>query len=689
MALDLAASGVRAEDLPAFWPPDVGVAARKWVLANIRTGRAGEGKVRLDLRSGDFGPEPLRDDAVTGSFSFQGLSVRYVDGMPPIENASGKAAFDAGRMAFDVDGGTHGGVVLGGVVLEGGSVTITGMGKPGRQATRLHVRADASGGVEQALALLDHPPLDVAQELGIAPSATAGRVTARIDVRMPLHDGVTEEEVTVQAEAELRDLAIDGLPKLGGGVRLDRGAFGLVVDDDAVRLNGTAEVNAVPLAIDVLEPREDETAKRRIVLRGRLGREQLLDQGIVIDGLEGEAGFEATVTETGTHFWVDLEADLAALAVAPPGLAWRKPAGQAGLLRASIAVPAEGPIEIKQFDIRSGDLRASGRLELSAANDGLKTLAFDDFRLGETETAMRISPDGEGGHDVVIEAERLDLDALFGDDPEIGNRFQNFHAILRAGQLRVRGIELLDVEADAVHTSEGWRSASVIGALPAGGKLALELTPDGDSRKLEARSDNAGALITALDLGQRVDGGNALLTARIAPRDPRLVEGRFEIRDFVLKDAPLLARMLTLASLTGIGNLLDGEGIQMDHLLLPFVLDDQRLSFTDGLLRGSQIGLTLKGDVELEGETLDLAGTIIPVYSLNRLIGQVPIIGRILTGVDGRGAFAATYSIEGPRADPAVYVNPLSLLTPGLIRDLFSGLINGTLEPPDLRETDD
>jgi hypothetical protein len=127
----------------------------------------------------------------------------------------------------------------------------------------------------------------------------------------------------------------------------------------------------------------------------------------------------------------------------------------------------------------------------------------------------------------------------------------------------------------------------------------------------------------------------------------------------------------------------------VDELILPFSLEDQTLTLTDGLLRGSQLGLTTKGTVDFEHETLDLAGTIIPVYSLNRLIGQVPIIGRILTGADGKGAFAATYQIKGAKVDPTIYVNPLSLLTPGLIRDFFGGLVNGTLEPPELRATDD
>lgn len=682
VAVDLTARDVSAGDLPAFWPQHLGGDVRDWVLENIKKGRVSEAEVSLDLRPDDFGPAPLRDQAIDGMFAFEDVSVHYVDEMPPLQNGSGSVVFDADRMDFEVLGASNAGLKV-----TGGAVTITGMGKPGRLATQLHVVAEAEGSIEQALAILDHPPLEIAKELSIPPAKTSGSVKASLDVRMPLHDDVTEEEAVVLAEAELIDIAIYELPKLGDDVRLDQGAFRLVLDEAAVRLEGTAEINTVPLTIDIFEPLEDDIAKRRIEFAGRVNREQLEGQGVPIDGLDGALGFKATVTETSENFWIDLEADLEPLAIAPPGLVWRKPAGQAGMLRASIAKPIDGPIDIKQFEIETGDLAASG--SLTTSSEGLESLVLDAFRLGDTDAAIRLSPDGQGGFEVVAEAKRLNLDALFGDDHEVGDSFQRFRAVLRADQLKARGIELIDVEADAAHRPDGWRSASIIGALPGGGKLALELTPDGDEQRLELHSEDAGALIEAFDLGQRVDGGNMLLSARIRSTDPMVAEGRLEISTFVLEDAPLLARMLTLASLTGIGNLLGGEGIQLDHMIMPFALDNRKLTFTDGLLRGSQLGLTLKGDVDLDTENLDLAGTIIPVYTLNRLIGQVPIIGRILTGVDGRGAFAATYSIEGPHENPTVYVNPLAILTPGLLRDLVGGLLNGTLEPPDIRETDD
>lgn len=683
LSLDLEASDVLVEDLPAFWPAGLGRDARDWVVENIEAGKVSEAEARFDLRPGDWTATPLREDAIQGRFAFEGLSVRYIDEMPPVVDASGTAEFDADRLAFDVEAGANGGVAL-----TGGSVTITGMGRPGKLATKLRVLAQAESSIEAMLALLDHPPLEIPKELSIAPSDTAGSVVADLEVRLPLHNDVVEEDAVILADATLSGLSIARLPRLGSDVGLDQGAFALTVDEEAVRLEGKAAVSGIPLDISVMEPLEEGTATRRIVLAGALSRDQLAAQGFPVAGLSGKVGFEATVTETDTHFWIDLEADLARLAIAPSGIAWQKPAGQDGVLRASIAMPLDGPLEVKQFDVETGDLQASGSFLL--AEDHLRSLVVDRLRLADTDAMVRYARNGKEPAEIVVEAASLDLDALFGTgEGDEGDSLEPFHAILRADRLRARGIDMENVEADAVHAADGWRSASVLATLPRGGKVALELAPDGDSRTLEIRSDDAGALIEALDLGQRIEGGTLFLTAALGSQDPLQADGRFEVTDFTLQDAPLLARMLTLASLTGIGNLLGGQGIKVDQLLLPFALDDQTLTLTDGLMRGSELGLTVAGDVALDSGTLNLEGTVIPVYTLNRLLGKVPVIGRILTGEDGRGAFAATYGIDGPKDNPTVYVNPLSLLTPGLIRDFVGGLINGTGEPPDLRETDD
>ena len=106
-------------------------------------------------------------------------------------------------------------------------------------------------------------------------------------------------------------------------------------------------------------------------------------------------------------------------------------------------------------------------------------------------------------------------------------------------------------------------------------------------------------------------------------------------------------------------------------------------------MSGSQLGLTAKGNVDLARDRFDLQGTVVPVYGLNRIIGKIPLVGPFLSGSEGEGAFAATYSLTGPLSEPQIRVNPLAVLAPGFIRELFSGISEGSLEPPEVPNPSD
>ncbi|MED6311114.1 MAG: AsmA-like C-terminal domain-containing protein, partial [Pseudomonadota bacterium] len=95
---------------------------------------------------------------------------------------------------------------------------------------------------------------------------------------------------------------------------------------------------------------------------------------------------------------------------------------------------------------------------------------------------------------------------------------------------------------------------------------------------------------------------------------------------------------------------------------------------------GSSIGITVEGALDLEEDIAELKGTVVPAYTVNRVLGQIPILGPILTGGENEGVFAASYAVNGPLEDPAIAVNPLSALAPGFLRKLFDA-IGGDTEP--------
>jgi hypothetical protein len=681
---DLEAANVAVADLQRYWPPREGREARAWVVENITAGIVPKARASLRFGPGELNRKPLPEHTLSGEFVFQDLSLRYFGTLPPLEGVSGSATFTGQRMDFTVSGG-H----VGELMVDQGSVTITGIGIKGRDTTQLEVATRVQGPLEQALELIDRPPLEFAERVGISPDAAAGDVVTDLRIGMPLHRDLEPSEVRVAAEATIADAALKGSP-----VELSDGQLTLSVDDAGVDLVGDAVVAEVPLRLELREDFGDAAIRRRYRIEGapdlaalrRLGR----DLPIAADG---SVGVDATITEVPGSHEVDLALDLARVAVAAPMIGWRKPAGEPGTLDAFVVVPAEGAIEVTRFRLASGSLRAEGSLEAQAAPFRIERARLDRLRLGESDATVVLRRDPEAGYEVEVNAGTLDLGPLLEerDDAVPGEANAGSEAAtplrlgVRASRLVLDGRTLREIDADLVRDAQGWRWAEATARLPEGGEASLSLAPEGEQRRLRLTSTNAGNLLRTLDQTSRVEGGQLRIEATILQQIPGLLaEGMVEADDFRILDAPVLARLLTLASPTGISDVLGGEGLSMERIEAPFALRGQELQLGKGRMYGSQLGLTFQGQVDLEARRLDLDGTVVPLYGINWTIGQIPLIGQFLRGAEGEGAFAATYAIRGSFDDPSISVNPLSALAPGFLRELFTGLQKGTLEPPEM-----
>jgi hypothetical protein len=189
--------------------------------------------------------------------------------------------------------------------------------------------------------------------------------------------------------------------------------------------------------------------------------------------------------------------------------------------------------------------------------------------------------------------------------------------------------------------------------------------------------------MAALGIRQtRIEGGRMQLEASLTglPATPRIV-GDLELRDFTLRDSPLIARIFTLPSFQGLASALSGQGIPMQRLSVLFTWRDQSLEIEQARLIGSEIGARASGTVDLATGSIDLGGTVAPAFTLNWILGQVPLVGDILRGQEADAALAATFSVEGDLQAPEIVVNPLAALVPGIIRDLFRDLDGAVPEP--------
>jgi hypothetical protein len=217
-----------------------------------------------------------------------------------------------------------------------------------------------------------------------------------------------------------------------------------------------------------------------------------------------------------------------------------------------------------------------------------------------------------------------------------------------------------------------WQTMTIDGGL-ASRPMAVRMRPDGNGRTFSVTAGDAGAVLKALDVTSNVRGGTLSLAGRYDDSDPASpFKGRIEIRNFHVDGAPLIAKVLSVASLTGIRNVLSGQGIDFSRFEATITFVDGAIYTDDLRSHGSALGFTGRGSVNLRQQTIDLQGTVVPAYSVNSVLGNIPVLGAILTGPEGGGVFAANYRMRGSLDDPAVSVNPLATLAPGILRNIFN-----------------
>ncbi len=139
------------------------------------------------------------------------------------------------------------------------------------------------------------------------------------------------------------------------------------------------------------------------------------------------------------------------------------------------------------------------------------------------------------------------------------------------------------------------------------------------------------------------------------------------IDNFKVQEVPALAKLLTLASLQGIADLLTGEGIRFTDFEMKFSNKDDLMKIEELYAIGPAISLLMEGYVESD-DLISLRGTLVPATTINRTISSIPLLGDILVGKKvGEGVFGVSFKIKGPPKKLKTTVNPVKTLTPRFI----------------------
>jgi hypothetical protein len=144
-------------------------------------------------------------------------------------------------------------------------------------------------------------------------------------------------------------------------------------------------------------------------------------------------------------------------------------------------------------------------------------------------------------------------------------------------------------------------------------------------------------------------------------------KSKLKIYDFKLKELPVLTKLLTLASLQGIADLLSGEGIRFNEMEMNFKNSSNLMTIDELYAIGPAISILMSGYIE-EDKLVSLRGTLVPATTINKTVSSIPVLGKILVGdKTGEGIFGVSFKIKGKPKDLKTTVNPIKTLTPRFI----------------------
>lgn len=655
-------------DLRQLWPESVAPNPRRWIVKNLQRGTIKDLKARV--AAARAGPDqPLAPGKIEAGFDFSGARVVYLDGMPPLDKLSGSARMTPDRMDLDIKGGE-----LRALKLVKGEVALTDF-----QAKDQHIliKGDLEGELPEALDLLDGPRLGYIKRFGVSGKSAAGAMSTHLEFRFPAIDALSIDDVKISATASVRGGA---LPKAVAGQDLAAADLALTLDGQGMEVTGAARLGPVPLTVRWIENFKAKAPfQRRIEAMGTVDDAARSALGVAMEGrVKGPVGARIAYTDyAGRDSELEASLDLKSTDAAIEELGWSKPAGREGTARLLLAI-AEGRIKaIRNIDLDAADLSARGSMSFDKSGR-FEQVTVTRLKTGGTDAGGSLARRKDGGFDVRVAGAGFDARPLLAPpkdpaEPETG--FDDLklpplsiEATLGRVLLEDGGV-MTGLDASATHDGARWRSARVTARLgPA--PVSLTLTPGQAHRDFSFVTDDAGGLLDTLGVTADVKHGHLEIKGTL-DNARQLLTAHMTGRDFQLIRAPFLAKLLAVASVTGIPELLGGQGIGFTVLEADFTRTATLNTLKRARMSGLTLGLTVEGTISRPAMILDLTGTIVPVYSLNGVLNSVPLLGDLLTGGPGGGIFAWTYSAKGDFAKPDIGVNPLSAITPSIVRNLF------------------
>lgn len=654
-----------------LWPFWFAGKQREWVLTHVEDGTLSNAEIDVSLAAGRLPehPEPFHfeEGEFNLNFDAKGVTVHYLGEMPAASATVGQYRQKDRFIEIAIDSGQF--VLPSGKVLKASDAKFV-IADTAQKPTMASIALSAEGDASSAVEYVGFKPISATTKLPFAAADLKGTVSGNISAVFGVNPSQHPPAPEWKAALSLKNVDV---AKPIEGRKIDDLSGKLEIDNSFASLDGKAKVDGLALDIKLRQPVKGDMATREWEASGDLTEAEVLKFAPALKPyINGGMNVALKTTKDGQRATVSLRD--ATLSI--PFVNWRKGAGvraQAEFLLAA----KDGETRITDFTLEGDGFGARG--EMLIDKRGLVSGKFNRVKLSPADNFSLSLERKSGGLSVDVSGASIDAKPFIetAKTPADGQGGETSSNVITAqidkavgyNKETIRGLDLrLVTDAGRIST------LSLSGVT--GSEQALVIRKDSDQGAMEITSGDAGAVARFADLYRNMNGG--LLNITLKARDADSWRGSIDIRNFsLINEARLKAivsarggsdgRSLTDALKTDI----DTSSQKFRRAFARLIIDGSTIKVENGIVRGDQLGATFQGTVRSRRGNMDLTGTFMPAYGINSLFGQLPVIGAILGNGRDRGLLGITFKLEGPYEGPKMSVNPLSLIAPGVFRNIF------------------
>ncbi|HEY5346744.1 MAG TPA: AsmA-like C-terminal domain-containing protein, partial [Rhizomicrobium sp.] len=589
---------------------------------------------------------------------------------------------------------------VGALTLSRGKVTIANLHVHGAVgAIGVHV----DGGMSDIMTLIDMKPLGFPTRFGIKPSETGGHASVDLAFQVPMLRDLPVDAVGISVKAAVSNFAVI----LGSHTHITDGTVNFVIDNSHLHQTGVVSLADSRLAVDWTEDFKTQNfVTTHLLVKGTLrdGARSALNLGLE-DIVTGPVDVTANITgHRGGLKAADLSLDLtqATLAVGFVGLG--KPAGAPATAHVTADFAPGDLVQDETVHIAGPGIAANGAI-LFDKTGALASLNFPSVKMGPLNDLSFAMTRGAAGTEYTVRGRSLDGTKI-GHSGAAGTGSNGvsgaparkneapqapFHITSRLDRMVLRdGVVVAPFALDASGTGERLAGLTLSGNLSKTVAIAGSIDTSTGNRRLNFTAGDAGLLAKGLFGFTSLRGGKIALAVTLPgragdgdePAETPDYQGTLTVSDFMVVNQPFLSRLFAAGSLTGFGNLMQGDGISLEKMEVPFTSRNGVITVHDAIAHGRAIGATADGYIDRPKNSIALKGSLVPAYGLNSVLGNIPLLGDLLVSKKGEGIFGITYSVYGDADQPSISVNPLAVLTPGILRRIFEGNMPNAANAP-------